>query len=219
MKAFILIFSAFLLSAFVGCRPRKLPSTFISKNGLYRFTLNEDSSFEYNYKYYFKYKSSSGTFKRINAKEMIFNSLIQERILPLKVKELYQEQKKGNIIFKINFNLPSNESKYYNCQAFINGTASDYKPCDSLSLFKVSGSVERFSLSIFGSDKIPGRFLDTLFTEVYIRENLISDSLYVDVLFNDSFFNYQVFKGSKIKTSKNNLIFFDDGKRVKLYRK
>jgi hypothetical protein len=202
----------------MGCTSVKVPGTYRSKDGLYRLTLNNDSTFLFDYKFQFDYKYSYGLFKILDNKSITLHSSIRSKKTPIRVTAVNGNQAFEDNFLRINFNFPRDEGKYYKCQLFINGVVFENKYCDSLSFVKVRKPLNNFSLGISADERMPGRFLDTLYTEIFTTTMNGGNNLSVEVLVNDSLFNYRVFDDKIIKASNRKLTIFDDNKYLLLYR-
>ncbi|HNK62240.1 MAG TPA: hypothetical protein PKI85_04255 [Chitinophagaceae bacterium] len=219
MRKYCLISYCFLaLIFFVRCTSVKAPGTYRSKDALYKLSLNSDSTFLFDYKFQFDYKYSYGFFKIVDNKSIMLRSSIRSKKLPIRVKTVNENQTSEDNFLRISFNFPKDESRYYKCQLLINGVVIENKYCDSLSVVKVARPLNSFSLGISADERMPGRFLDTLYTEVFTTAVNRRNNLAVEVLINDSLFNYRVFDDKVIKASNRKLAIFDANKNLLLFR-
>lgn len=219
MKKYCLISYCFLVFIFfVGCTSVKVPGVYRSRDGLYKLTLNIDSTFVFGYKFQFDYKYSHGLFKVVDNKSIMLRSSIKNKAIPIRVKTVNENQTSEDNVLRINFIFPKNESQYYKCQILINGVVFENKHCDSLSFVRVEKPLNNFSLGISADERMPSRFLDTLYTEVFTTAVSRRNNLSVELLVNDSLFNYRIFDDKIIKASNRKLAIFDDNKNLLLFR-
>jgi hypothetical protein len=57
---------------------------------------------------------------------------------------------------------------------------------------------------------MPGRALDTLYTQQFYPRSEYNNRLKVDIGYTDSLFNYRVFDNKAIRISNKKLVFYDD---------
>ncbi len=91
--------------------------------------------------------------------------------------------------------------------------------CDSISKIPVPFPVNNILLGISGDEKIPNRFIDTLFTE---KKSPISTyaNLQLDVNYIDSLFNYKILNNELIKVGHGRLKFhIHDNNQIILYKR
>ena len=203
---------------FVRCVSIHIPGKYRSKDGTYQLVLNDDSTFLFDYRFQFVYEYSSGLFKILDNKSIMLNSLIRNKLLPIRVKTANESQASADNILRVRFNFPENEIKYYKCRVFINGVVFRDSYCDSLSVLAVDKAVNNFSFGISADERMPGRFFDTLYTEVFTTSKSLQNNLSVEVVVKESLFNYRVFDNEIIKVSDRKLVILNDNRHLLLFR-
>lgn len=208
-----LIFISALI--FAGCTSIKIPGEYVSKSGSHLLSLKEDSTFSYYYKFEFTQERSNGVFSSANSNSIVLNSNIRDKELPLSIKENPNCDSSNNNILFINFNIPKNESRYYLCEVFKNGVSYKKVYCDSLSSLIIKEPLRSFFFKISTDSRMPGRFLDVLYTEEYETRSERGNNLTVDILYTDSLFNYHVFNNIVLKkVSKKTLALKDPNGKI-----
>ena len=166
--------------------------------------LNKDSTFFYRYKFEFEQKYAQGVWKKMRNNEIMLNGKIKSRVLPLMVQStITNENDKGSLFVKM-LHMPESERMLYYCSIFINDQYYVTRRCDSLSGISITIPANSFFLGISGSEKLPGRFMDTLFTEKVFPKIAVAD-FKVEVAFKDSLFNYKVFDNEVLKVTNKSL--------------
>jgi hypothetical protein len=201
------------------CTPVKVPGIYRSKPGWYMLAINSDSTFTYNYGFQFVHEHSYGLFKIVNNRSIMLCSSIRDKRIPMTIKAIDGDQATADNFIKFKFDFDKDESQYYKCQLNINGEFFESKHCDSLSSIRLEKPLDSFSLGITSDDRVPGRFIDTLYTGVFTTEVRSGNNLSVEVLVYDSLFNYKVFDDELIKASNRKVEVFSNGQHIFLFRR
>ena len=99
---------------------------------------------------------------------------------------------------------------YYKCEIFVNDTLYEMRSCDSLSFIAIAMPVKSLFWGISAHQRMPGRALDTLYTQKFYPRSEYSNTLKVDISYTDSFFNYRIFNNKAIRIINKKLVFYDD---------
>lgn len=112
----------FILFIFTGCTLRmKVPGIYSGSEKYSTVELVNDSIFSYRYKFEFAYEYSQGFWKKGLKNEIILNSNIQNRTLPLRIQTSNLNIDKDDDLFlTVSINIPEKEKRYYHCSIFIN---------------------------------------------------------------------------------------------------
>src|SRR6187402_188105 len=120
----------------------KLPGDYSSSRIPYSFTLNPDSTFNYRYKFEFAYEYSQGAWKKAGRNEIVLNSYIQSKSLPVKVQELDTHEFGQTNFFSVNISsMPDADKNYYQCMIFINDTLYEKRSFDSIASILITSPV------------------------------------------------------------------------------
>ena len=217
MKKYSFVHYCVCAIVLAGCASVKVPGTYRSRDGLYSLALNSDSTFLFNYKFQFDTKRSQGFFKMLDSKTIKLRSSIVDKKMPIEVIEKPNSDSWNNLL-RIGFNLPGNETQYYKCLLLINGVPFVTAHCDSLSLVKIDKTLNDFSIGISADERLPGRFLDTLYTKTFVTKTNNRNDLFVNVQVQDSLFNYRVFDDAIMRISNKRLLLFDGKERLILFK-
>lgn len=203
------VFFIFLL--FSCSSSREVPGEYLSSKSPYSLILNKDSTFSYRYKFEFAYKYSSGTWNKTGKNKIILNSYIKERRLPLKIYESgNNEENKSNVNFlSVNVDISDADKKYYWCEIFINDALYEKINCDSLSSISITPPINSVFFGLTADERIPGRFLDTLYTDKFFPKSNSANKLKADISYIDSLFNYRVFNNEVLKMTRKGLNFYN----------
>jgi hypothetical protein len=202
MKIYVL-----LILFLCGCAGGKdISGVYWSDKSPDKLTINKDYTFSYAYRFQFQYKHATGNWSKDGRNKYILNSFIKSKRLPVNVSE--SEANSDSNFLSIHIQIP--DQTYYICEIFINDRLYEKRRCDSLSMVAFATPINSVFFGITADERIPGRSLDTLYTQVFHPKMASANSMKVNVEFTDSLFNYRIFNNTMIKIANNNLMFYDD---------
>nr|WP_199157804.1 hypothetical protein [Pedobacter sp. ASV2] len=164
-----------------------------------KFIIKADSTYEFKYHNGFQYQYSSGTWKVINKRKIVFQSYLRNRLIELNVDEeievgVQDNQRKLNI----KSNIANDDKKYYKCLIFTDGKLVKVVACDSVNNVILNADFNNILFKITADQRIPSRLLDTLITKNYIIKNKNTNQLNIKLKYQDSLFNYKVFNREEV---------------------
>lgn len=199
------ILSAGLLSVLLGgCATGiEVSGDYSCKEVCQSFSLNRDATFRFEDEassgfsdgHWFKYKGD----------QVVLNSVIKDRSLPLKTFEFGTHEFGQESLLSFDIGLLPTEKPYYQCLVYVNDTLYQKRNCDSLTTIPIKNEVYSLRFDICGNEKMPGRMHDTLHTELYHPRAVSGNKFQIHILFNDSLFNYRVFDNEVFKVTKKGL--------------
>jgi hypothetical protein len=213
-------FMRLLWSALVlySCSPGlELPENYSSNQSKYQFRLNQDSTFEYSYKFEFAYQYSTGGWSKAGNRKIVLNSNIKSKVVPLREERLPGNDFEQANFFSVGVNIPNADKKYYQCMIFIDDVLYEKRSCDLLDTILVSGPMKSIFFKLSADPRLPTRFLDTLSTEKFITQSSKSNRERLAIILDDSLFNYRVFKNDTLEVARKGLRFYDPEKCQWLY--
>ncbi len=240
MRVIAIIYTAVLLC---GCSANiKVVGKYTSKSNPDFFQFNADSTFDYKYQAYHVNEYSSGKWAQFKEKEVVLNSSIQSRDIPLRVNQSLDRINLGSSI-KLNFEA-NLDLQNYKCVIFINDTLYSFKGeglivpteltitefekevnladiyfrytrCDSLSSLRLNSPIRSLFLKIIKYEiNSTYSIRKPLKTEKYISLlGVKNTALAVSVSFTDSLFNYRVFNNEKVKVKRKGISVFNDNNK------
>lgn len=206
----------FFIVVFSACSTlSEISGDYYSSRAPYSFTLNEDSTFIYRYKFEIDYEYSLGKWSKAGKNAVVLNSHYKEKLLQLRTE--YSNTVKSDDI-SLNIVTPDFDREYYECLIFVNGALLAKQKCDSIISVTIRKPVEDVYLG-FTADRtinpfIGTRILDTVYTEKLYPQSAF-DKCTLRIVYNDSLFNYRVFDSESFKITKKGLIFNDPKRKTR----
>jgi len=196
MKAYYIVFLAFLLSS---CISEKIIGTYSNRSLPVKFIIKSDSTYEFKYHQGFQYQYSSGTWRVINKRKIVFQSYLKNKFVELNVDEKSEEGVRENQRqLNIESNIANDEKKYYKYLIFTDDKLVKAVACDSANNVILHADFNNILFKITADQRMPSRLLDTLTTENYIIKNKNTNKLNIKLKYQDSLFNYKVFNQEEI---------------------
>ena len=202
---YCILLLAFLYSCTGG---RELAGVYWSPKSPCKFRINKDSTFSYEYRFQFISEHATGTWRREGKNKYILNSFVKSKRLPVSVNEAENNIGSNNNFLSAIIHIP--DQAYYTCEIFINDTLYEKRSCDSLYLIPIATRIKQLFFGITADQRMPGRALDTLYTQPFYPRSEYSNKLKVDISYTDSFFNYRIFNNKAIRIVNRKLMFYDD---------
>jgi hypothetical protein len=208
-KRLLLLYPTILI---YSCTPAgNIAGDYSSSKSPYSFIINNDSTFSYRYKFQVAYEYSQGIWKQLSKNKITLTSYTATRLIPLRVQEgsLQKNSEIDDNILSVDVGIPDSEKTYYQCSIFINDTLFRKTSCDSLQLLTIDQKINSLFFSISADERIPTRFLDTLYSEKILFKSANRRKLNIDFVYQDSLFNYRVFNDEVLNVSGTYLKFYD----------
>jgi len=199
-----------LLTVFLyGCTSvRNIDGVYWSDKSPCKFTMNKDSTFSFEYRFQFQYEHATGTWSRAGKSKYVLNSFVKNKRLPASVSETKSDKEDNSNFLSASIQIPN--QAYYRCEIFINDTLYEKRSCDSLSSIVIAKPMRSLFLGICADERIPGRLLDTLYTEKFYPRSEYRNNLKMDISYIDSLFNYRIFNNETIRIANKKLVFYDN---------
>lgn len=196
MKACYIVLLIVLLSS---CISEKIIGTYSNRNLPVKFIIKADSTYEFKYHQGFQYQYSSGTWKVVNKRKIIFQSYLRNKFVELNVDEKSEERVRENQRqLNIESNIANDDKKYYKYLIFTDDKLVKVVACDSANNVILHADFNNILFKITADQRMPSRLLDTLITENYIIKNKNTNQLNIKLKYQDSLFNYKVFNKEEI---------------------
>jgi len=193
-----------------GCSPSvEVAGNYSSDRSKYQFKLNQDSTFEYGYKFEFAHEHSRGRWTQIGRKRIVLDSYTKSKTIPLRGQKLSGQDFGKENVFSVRIDIPNAEKQYYQCMVFINDALYEKRSCDSIDTILVPAPVKSIFFKLSADTRMPSRFLDTLCTEKFITQSTTSSQEQLTIIVPDSLFNYRIFDKDTLEVTRKGLRFYD----------
>jgi len=203
MKPYVLLF-VFLY----GCAgARDVTGIYWSDKSPCKLTLNNDSVFTFEYTFQFKYEHATGTWHKAGKNKYILNSFVKNRKLSINVSEVAGNVGSADNLVSTRIRIP--DQTYYKCGIFVDDALYETRSCDSLSSIVITKPLRSIYFGFSADERMPGRFLDTLYTQTFHPRMEYSNNLNVEIAYVDSFFNYRIFDSELIHIANKKLMFYE----------
>ncbi len=203
MKPYVLLF-VFLY----GCTgSRDVTGVYWSGKDPSKLILNNDSTFSYEYRFQFQYGHATGTWHHAGKNKYILNSFIKNKQLSINVSEAAGDVGSTSNLLSTSIRIP--DQTFYKCGIFVDGALYETRSCDSLSSIVITKPLKSIYFGFSADERMPGRFIDTLYTQTFHPRMEYGNNLNVDIAYVDSFFNYRIFDSEMIHIANKKLIFYD----------
>ncbi|MEA5260239.1 hypothetical protein VB264_20745 [Arcicella aquatica] len=216
MKIIIMLSSILMFS----CTEERFYREYISKNKVYAFTFNDDSTFRYNYYRLHEYEYSNGKWYQKNKKEIVLNSFLKGNLLKLETEKYTTTKEVINEMF---FDFRFNKIKAEDCECtiYLNDKLYTTKRCDSLSVIQEKLPIQSIQLYIFKVNYTDSyRYsLKPLKSATFYPFNVQSNFIKFHIDVEDSYFSYRAFNDIIINLKRNKIYYLNDkNNKITLYK-
>jgi hypothetical protein len=207
MKKTIIL--AILSIFYCGCSTSKISGIYSGVDEQ-SFILKKDSTFIYwKFNYEARLGYSEGHWKKVSTDEIILNSNIKNKILPILINESESSDNKNHLILNVDgFNGRISERKSdYRCHVYVNDILFKNIRCDSLCELVIPTTVHNIKLDLFHfGDILSPKPVNTDKLNLIDSTNKI---ITINVNIKNLLFGYRIFDNQTIYIKRNIIKFYD----------
>ena len=152
-------------------------------------------------------KRKQKTSSKEGKNKYILNSFVKNRKLSINVSEVAGNVGSADNLVSTRIRIP--DQTYYKCGIFVDDALYETRSCDSLSSIVITKPLRSIYFGFSADERMPGRFLDTLYTQTFHPRMEYSNNLNVEIAYVDSFFNYRIFDSELIHIANKKLMFYE----------